>query len=615
MSETLDRLTAALADRYAIEGELGQGGMATVYLAQDLKHDRSVALKVLRPELAAVIGAERFLNEIKVTANLQHPHILPLHDSGDANGFLFYVMPHVEGESLREKLKREKQLGIEEAIELTRAIASALDYAHRHGVVHRDIKPENILLHDGQPVVADFGIALAVAEASGTRLTETGLSLGTPHYMSPEQAMGDRELDARSDVYSLGAMLYGMLTGDPPYTGSTAQAIVAKVITEKAPPLRAVRDTVPEHVAAAVATALNKLPADRFTSAQSFAEALANPAWVPPQATAPEPPARTLEAAPARQFPKWAPGVALVVALGVGVLVGTQLQQESVRSLIRYGLPLEAGADDGLAISPDGSLLVYAKRRPGPDTLFSRSADALTSDVLVTAINIDRPFFSPDGRRVGYFGSLGQLLWVGAQGTPPVVVTDSALPAGGSWGDDGNIYFILADGRAGTTLARIPEGGGAIERVHMDSALTSVWPHVLPGSRGVVLARAPTTVSRRTLSGGQDFAISVLDLGSGEIQEITRGVWAKFAPPGHLLYQTAGGVLFALPFDLDRLEATGVPIPVADSVADFAVSASGTLVFQVSVDQDLAGGAGLGVVTRNGTRQNLAVPRVLYRNL
>ncbi len=200
MTDLFDRLTAALADRYALEGELGAGGMATVYAAQDLKHNRKVAVKVLHPELAAIIGAERFLKEIEVTANLQHPHILPLFDSGAADSFLYYVMPRVEGESLRDKLDREKQLSIEESIEITGAVASALDYAHRHGVIHRDIKPANILLHDGQPVVADFGIALALSAAGGRRLTETGLSVGTPEYMSPEQAAGDRSLDARSEA-------------------------------------------------------------------------------------------------------------------------------------------------------------------------------------------------------------------------------------------------------------------------------------------------------------------------------------------------------------------------------------------------------------------------------
>src|SRR5882724_3966984 len=226
-----DRLAAALADRYTIEREVGQGGMATVYLAEDLKHHRKVAIKVLRPELAAVIGAERFLSEVRTTANLQHPHILPLFDSGAADSFLFYVMPFVEGESLRDRLNREKQLPIADALRIATEVASALDYAHRHNVIHRDIKPENVLLHDGQALVADFGIALAASKAGGSRMTETGMSLGTPHYMSPEQAMGQREITPRSDVYALGATTYEMLLGEPPFTGPTAQAIVAKVMS------------------------------------------------------------------------------------------------------------------------------------------------------------------------------------------------------------------------------------------------------------------------------------------------------------------------------------------------------------------------------------------------
>src|SRR6266850_7504470 len=228
-----DVLNTALAGRYEIEREIGAGGMATVYLARDVKHHRQVALKVLNPELGALLGVERFLAEIRVTANLQHPNLLPLFDSGAAEGLLFYVMPFVEGESLRSKLQAEKQLPVDEAIHIAVAVAGALDYAHRHGVIHRDLKPENILLHEGQPLIADFGIALAVSNAGGQRVTQTGLSLGTPTYMSPEQATGDRSIDGRTDIYSLGAVLYEMLAGDPPHLGSTAQAVIAKVLTDK----------------------------------------------------------------------------------------------------------------------------------------------------------------------------------------------------------------------------------------------------------------------------------------------------------------------------------------------------------------------------------------------
>jgi serine/threonine protein kinase len=280
LKEPLDSLKVALADRYRIERELGAGGMATVYLAQDPKHDRKVALKVLRPELAAQLGAERFVQEIKTTAALQHPHILPLFDSGTAGqqdggtAFLYYVMPYVEGEALRDKLDRETQLSIDEAVRITTEVADALDYAHRHGVIHRDIKPENILLHDGRPMVADFGIALAVSAAAGGRMTETGLSLGTPHYMSPEQATADKDITGRSDIYSLASVLYEMLAGDPPHVGSSAQQIIAKIVTEEAQPVTKLRKSVPPNVAAALAQALEKVPADRFESAKAFAGAL-----------------------------------------------------------------------------------------------------------------------------------------------------------------------------------------------------------------------------------------------------------------------------------------------------------------------------------------------------
>ena len=270
-----ERLTSALDGRYVLERELGAGGMATVWLARDLRHDRMVALKVLRAELTAVLGAERFLDEIRLTARLDQPHILTLIDSGEADGLLFYVLPYVRGESLRARLDHEKQLPLDDAVRLVRQVASALAYAHSNGVVHRDIKPENILLHEGEAVVTDFGIALALREAGGTRLTESGLSLGTPQYMSPEQATGDRELDARSDVYSLGAVLYELIAGDPPHAGATVQAVIAKLLTEKPTSLRTLRNAVPERLEDAVFKALSKVPADRFKSASTFSDAIA----------------------------------------------------------------------------------------------------------------------------------------------------------------------------------------------------------------------------------------------------------------------------------------------------------------------------------------------------
>src|SRR5438093_11109934 len=281
-----DRLNAALAGRYAIERELGSGGMATVYLAHDVKHHREVALKVLRPELAAALGHERFLREVEIAARLNHPHILALYDSGETNGFLFYVMPYVAGESLRHRLEREKQLPIEEALAITRHVASALAHAHAHDVIHRDVKPENILLHEGEAMVADFGIALAMSAVASERLTQTGITVGTPAYMSPEQAASERTLDARSAGYSLGCVLYEMLAGEPPYTGSTAQALIAKRLVDPVPAVRRLRAAVPVGVEQALTKALAKVPADRWASAVAFAEALTAPARPRPPSVA-----------------------------------------------------------------------------------------------------------------------------------------------------------------------------------------------------------------------------------------------------------------------------------------------------------------------------------------
>src|SRR5439155_16299815 len=268
-------LQRALGERYTIEREIGRGGMAWVLLARDLKHGRQVAIKTLRPEIAASLGAERFLREIRVAATLQHPNILPLYDSGAANGFLYYVMPYVDGGSLRDRLEREGQLPVDEAVRIAREVADALSYAHRHDVVHRDIKPENILFTSGHALVADFGLARAITSASEEKLTETGIAIGTPAYMSPERASGEARLDGRCDIYALGCVLYELLAGGPPFTGPSAQAILARHSLDPVPPLRTVRRTIPEWLEEAIERALAKAPADRFLTAMQFGESLA----------------------------------------------------------------------------------------------------------------------------------------------------------------------------------------------------------------------------------------------------------------------------------------------------------------------------------------------------
>ncbi len=405
MTET-ERLATALGDRYAIERELGAGGMATVYLARDVKHDRQVALKVLRPELSAVLGGERFLNEIRITANLQHPHILTLIDSGVADGLLYYVLPYVRGESLRDRLGREQQLGLEEALAIARQVAGALDYAHRQGVVHRDIKPENILLHEGEAMLADFGIALAVKEAGGNRLTETGLSLGTPQYMSPEQATGDRQLDARSDVYSLGAVLYEMLAGEPPVTGPTVQAVVAKLLTERPTRLRVVRDTVPEGVDAAVAKALAKVPADRFANAGDFAAALKAPDAA--SGTAPRTSGRRVVVV-----------MGVVVVAAAAAILGYRMTRPARGAAVvldRVQLTFTGNANVA-SLSPDGQRVAYATRSCDPrgrctyDIVVQDVGGAGSATVARGFGAVWRSQWTRDGRWLVLHASLGSGRW------------------------------------------------------------------------------------------------------------------------------------------------------------------------------------------------------------
>jgi serine/threonine-protein kinase len=467
-TQRLEGLAAALADRYRLERELGAGGMATVYLAEDLRHGRKVAVKVLRPELAAVIGADRFLAEIRTTANLQHPHILPLFDSGSAGSFLFYVMPFVAGESLRDRLRREKQLPIGDAVRIAGEVASALDYAHRHGVIHRDIKPENILLQDGTALVADFGIALAASKAGSERMTETGMSVGTPQYMSPEQAMGEREITARSDIYALGAVTYEMLAGEAPFSGTTAQAIVAKVLTEEPRSLTAQRRSVPPQVEDAVFTALEKLPADRFGTGAEFAAALSAPAAARSGAGSQRSRRRRR---PRRYLLAIGAGAALLCALGG--FAAAKLSDRRAAAPVEFDQIVQVTSEPGLevqpAISPDGRAVAYAAGTSVATRLYVRQvaggrANRPTEDSTASESN---PQWSRDGTRLLYLAH-NAVFSVPAAGGPArqeIPAPAKAPVSSAAWAPDGQtIAYAVLDSlylhsSNGTTrpLARIPE--------------------------------------------------------------------------------------------------------------------------------------------------------------
>ena len=494
MADALAAISSFLADRYRIERELGAGGMATVYLAHDLKHDRDVALKVLRPELGAVLGPERFLAEIKITARLDHPHILTLIDSGATEGFLYYVLPFARGESLRDLLNREKQLGIEQALAIAKQIGGALDYAHRSGVVHRDIKPENILIQEGEAMLTDFGIALAVKEAGGNRLTESGLSLGTPQYMSPEQATGDRTLDARSDVYSLAAVLYEMLTGEPPTTGPTVQAVIAKLLTEQPTRIRIVRSTVSEGVDAAVAKALAKLPADRFPSAGEFVRALDSTkaaAAIPAQS--PRSRVRTIAIVA---------GVVIVAALGALAATG-KFKAKDTSATLRDRTQLTFTAAISLpALSPDGRQLAYFVKdcAKGPCRFAVEAQDVGTTTtrrILEGATGAYALEWSPDRRHLIVTGTIarrsGSYL-LSVLGGPPRFLTAGAATfyAGGDSllvgpaGPD-SAFTVLVTGLDGTVRdsLRVPGPGQALQVLTTVPGTSRIAAMVLQVPRGL----------------------------------------------------------------------------------------------------------------------------------
>jgi serine/threonine-protein kinase len=603
MSTNAGRLATALGDRYRIENELGAGGMATVYLAHDVRHDRRVALKVLRPELAAVIGADRFLAEIRTTANLQHPHILPLFDSGQVDGTVFYVMPYVDGESLRDRITREKQLPIDDAVRIASEVGDALQYAHGLGVIHRDIKPENILLKSGHALVADFGIALAAVKTGGTRMTETGMSLGTPRYMSPEQAMGERDLGAGSDIYALGCVVYEMLTGDAPFTASTAQAIVAKVLTEKPASIIAQRDRVPPHVEDAVLTALEKLPADRFATAAEFVGALKD-------GGASRLGTRTRVTAKGRSLrPLIATGAAVAVFAAVGGwLVGRGRPtpgelQPSQLALVEPGSNITFdGTRRTIDISEDGETVVWVADRPGGTAVLARRLDGSASRVL-----IDRQdgniHLSPDGRFLYSSQGSGTLQRLALAGGAPTPVT----------GVEATPYLAFAEDSA----------------IWWGSVLNSgTWKHSPDGRDSLVFPRS--TIMQ--MLPGDKFALGVelktgINFGTAVLMDLrTRETSALFETPvieiryarGYLLFVRTDNVIAAVPFDPASGRVTGTPVEIATNVsvstvgfAQWAVSENGTVVYIPGAESDLVRVSRDGRVTvLQETRRRYHSPRI-----
>ena len=585
METIFDELKAGLAGRYELDRQIGEGGMALVFLATDLKHDRQVAVKILRTEVSAVVGADRFLREIRVTAQLQHPHILPLFDSGAIGKLLYYVMPLVEGGSLRHRLEREGPLPIEETVSLIRALASALDHAHRHGVLHRDIKPENILLHDGQPMLADFGIALAVASAGGPqRLTGTGISMGTPSYMSPEQVSGDRHLDARSDIYALACVAYELLTGDPPFVGPTAQAVLAAVLTGAPPPLDERRATAPPALVAAIHRGLQRLPADRFATAAEFASALTTG----PQAIIALPPRRASRI-------KWPVPVAAAAGVLAGIGLALLLAPSAHPPVGRWTIPLHvpvalegpgvSAGQAGIALAPRGGRLAYIAERGSTTVL---AAKTLAGDSVVTFAGTEGaayPFFSPDGEWIAFIAG-GLLRKIPAAGGNPITLGTVDRVTGTAWFAPDRILLIESGGFNLRTLSA--SGATADSTIHLTTQFGT--PDVLPGGRWAVGELSSGQLALLSLSDGAEFAITrrgVLPMDSVGQADLLFGASPRYLPSGYLLYGTGDGVLAAMPFDASSRRVKGESVPIVTGVrmeggygcAEFAVSDDGTLVY------------------------------------
>jgi len=574
-----DRLATEISDRYRIERELGAGGMATVYLAEDLRHHRKVAIKVLHPELSAVLGSDRFLKEIEVTANLQHPHILPLFDSGTADGLLYYVMPNVEGESLRGRLDRDKQLSITDSVRIASEVADALEYAHQRGVVHRDIKPENILLQGGHALVADFGIALAVQEAGGARMTQTGLSLGTPQYMAPEQAMGERDITARADIYALGAVAYEMIAGEPPFTGPNSQAIVARVLTETPRPLSRQRHTVPEHVEAAVMTALEKLPADRFETAAQFSAAIRGDDASHIHTTRRTAASRATATSKASLY-RWA--IAVAAALGIGAIAGWAAHRpgNTERQAVRFSFvpdsvnALETCCGFQTAVSPDERWVAYVGDVHGTSRIYVRTLDDAVTRPVAGTEGAMEVIMSPDGQWLGFRvaaatatrGGDYELRKVPSSGGPSALVAVTpGWPYGAAWMPDGSIVYASE----GQPLHRV-SSQGTITAISGTERFTQ--PRSVGDGRSVFVKEGR----------GDDQQIRMIDVTSGATRDVIKGNSAASYSNGFLFSVTSAGVLVAQRFDPGKAQLSGSPATLAENLSrpiDYAIGPTGVLFY------------------------------------
>ncbi|MCO4098289.1 MAG: protein kinase [Gemmatimonas sp.] len=593
MQATLARLSAALADRYRVDRELGAGGMATVYLAHDLRHERDVAIKVLHPDLGAALGAERFLSEIKTTAKLQHPHILPLLDSGAADGLLYYVMPYVRGETLRARLERERQLAIDDAVQIAAEVGDALAAAHALGIIHRDIKPENILLQDGHALVADFGIALAVQTAGGQRMTQTGLSLGTPQYMSPEQAVGEKSVDARSDLYALAAVTYEMLTGDPPFQGNNVQAIIARIISSEPEPVETLRKATPVGVSAAVMKSLAKLPADRHADVRQFVAALRGDAASGRSSGARVAPARSASTR------RWMATGLLALLAAAGWWPRPAAPSATAPVALSIELPEGVSADNfgrPITISADGKLVVVAgAANDGSRQLYRRRLGEAGATPIPGTDDATFPVLSPDGTWVA-FVSRGRLMKAPLDGGAVRTLADVGACYGLTW-LSANDLVVSSGGR----LAKVSAEGGrmiSLPSVGTGNRQTERFPIALPDGRSLLYVEWVGGIQSARVRVRQVDGTTAKPFGLDSIVPLA-------VVEGGIIAALPGARVGFVPTNPERSASTGLPQALVTGVSTWidvshaAAAMCGALVYQLG--SELADLVLYDPATRSGT--------------